>query len=214
MGLSSLVTIESRYCVTEVLTQTRCRVRLFLGRLVPTRSAPMDWTMTPTLHWIRGRWAGRLAVSARPRGGDWLRDEVKGWRASGVDIVISLLTSDEVDDLDLNEEAARCQEEGIGFVSFPIADRAVPRSREETEKLLRNLEGYLAAGKTIVIHCRQGLGRSALIAAGLLVLGGTVLQEAFTRLSASRGSSVPETEEQRQWVEEFARDIAPAPLAS
>jgi len=174
----------------------------------------MDWTMTPTLHWIRGRWAGHLAVSARPRGGDWLRDEVKGWRASGVDIVISLLTPDEVDDLGLNEEAARCQEEGIGFVSFPIADRAVPRSREETEKLLRTLEGYLAAGKTIVIHCRQGLGRSALIAAGLLVLGGTVLQEAFTRLSASRGSSVPETEEQRKWVEEFARDIAPAPLAS
>jgi protein-tyrosine phosphatase len=123
------------------------------------------------------------------------------------------LTPDEVADLGLNEEAVRCNEEGIGFASFPIADRRVPRSREEAEKLLRSLEETLVAGKALAIHCRQGLGRSALIAVGLLVLGGTRIEEAFRRLSASRGSSVPETEKQRKWVEEFARDLAPAPVA-
>ena len=169
--------------------------------------------MTPSLYWIEGPWAGRLAVSARPRGGDWLEDEVKGWRASGVDMVVSLLTPGEVDDLGLNEEATRCKEEGINLVSFPIADRSVPRSREEAEKLLKNLQKALAAGNTVVIHCRQGLGRSALIAAGLLVLRGAKLEEALTRLSASRGCSVPETEEQRRWVEEIARDAVPAFLA-
>jgi protein-tyrosine phosphatase len=170
--------------------------------------------MTPRLYWIVGRWAGRLAVSVRPRGGDWLRDEVKGWRESGVDIVISLLTPDEVDDLSLNEEGARCQEEGLGFISFPIADRSVPGSREAAQKLLKSLDRTLATGKTVVIHCRQGLGRSALIAASILALEGAKPEEAFARLTASRGSSVPETEEQRKWVEEFARDVAPAPLAS
>jgi protein-tyrosine phosphatase len=168
--------------------------------------------MTPALHWIKGRWAGRLALSARPRGGDWLEDEVKGWRASGVDTVVSLLTPDEVDDLGLNEEAARCKAEGIALVSFPIPDRSVPRSREEAEKLLRSVEKALAAGNTVVVHCRQGLGRSALIAAGLLVLEGTKPQEAFACLSGSRGSSVPETREQQKWVEEFAREAAPLGL--
>lgn len=141
-----------------------------------------------------------------------LQDDVSDGRASGADNVVSLLTPDETNDLGLNEEA-KCKEEGIGFVSFPIADRSVPRSREQTEKLLRNLERALAAGKTIVIHCRRGLGRLALTAAGLLVLGGTKPKDAWTRLSASRGSSVPETEEPREWVEEFAREAAPTPLA-
>ena len=95
--------------------------------------------MTPSLYWIEGPWAGRLAVSARPRGGDWLEDEVKGWRASGVDMVVCLLTPGEVDDLGLKEEATRCKEEGISLVSFPIADRRVPRSREEAEKLLSSI---------------------------------------------------------------------------
>jgi protein-tyrosine phosphatase len=128
-------------------------------------------------------------------------------------MVVCLLTPGEVDDLGLNEEATRCKEEGISLVSFPIVDRSVPRSREEAEKLLKNLEKALGAGNTVAVHCRQGLGRSALIAAGLLVLRGAKLEEALTRLSASRGCSVPETEEQRKWVEEIARDAAPASLA-
>ena len=164
--------------------------------------------MTPRLYWIKGGWAGRLAVSARPRGGDWLEDEVKGWRVSGVDTVISLLTPDEVDEFGLNEEAARCKAEGIALVSFPIPDRGVPRSREEAEKFLRSLGKALAAGNTVAIHCRQGLGRSALMAAGVLVLQGASPQEAFACLSGSRGSSVPETPEQQKWVEEFAREAA------
>ena len=151
-------------------------------------------------------------MSARPRGGDWLEDEVKGWRESGVDTVVSLLTPDEVNDLGLDAEATRCEDNGVGFVSFPIADRSVPKSREDTEKLLRSLEKTPAAGKTVAIHCRQGLGRSALIAASLLVLGGCDPELAFERLSEVRGCSVPETIEQRKWVEQFARDVAPAPF--
>ena len=30
------------------------------------------WT---SLYWIDGPWKGKLALSGRPRGGDWLKDE-------------------------------------------------------------------------------------------------------------------------------------------
>ena len=36
--------------------------------------------MNAGLVWIRGDWPGHLAVVKRPRGGDWLEDEVDGWR--------------------------------------------------------------------------------------------------------------------------------------
>ena len=43
--------------------------------------------MNPDLFWIPGPWRGRLAVATRPRGGDWLEDEVNGWRRAGLDVV-------------------------------------------------------------------------------------------------------------------------------
>jgi hypothetical protein len=35
--------------------------------------------MTTELFWIPGPWKGKLAIVPRPRGGDWLDDEVGGW---------------------------------------------------------------------------------------------------------------------------------------
>jgi hypothetical protein len=49
-----------------------------------------------SLYWIDLAGRGRLAIAARPRAGDWLPDEVAGWRSEGVDVVISLLQPSEV----------------------------------------------------------------------------------------------------------------------
>jgi hypothetical protein len=60
--------------------------------------------MTPDLFWIVAPWRGRLAIATRPRGGDWLEDELKGLRRAGVDVVVSLLETNEADQLDLVNE--------------------------------------------------------------------------------------------------------------
>jgi hypothetical protein len=116
--------------------------------------------MRTELYWIDGPWQGKLAILPRPRGGDWLEDEVRGWRAAGVDVIVSLLTSDEVADLDLAQESALCEAYGIDFWSFPIVDRSVPASRKATLDFVKKLAKLLAEGKSIAIHCRQGIGRS------------------------------------------------------
>jgi protein-tyrosine phosphatase len=56
----------------------------------------------------------------------------------------------------------------------------------------------------IVIHCRAGVGRSALIAACLLTQAGLAAEAAFQRIGAARGCVVPDTAEQKQWVARFA----------
>lgn len=99
---------------------------------------------------------------------------------------------------------------GIAFLSFPVEDRGVPASPGETLKLIRELDQYLAGGKSVGIHCRQGIGRSSLIAACLLVSAGETPNHAFKRLSRARGCEVPETAEQRQWVEAFAPKLSHA----
>ena len=61
--------------------------------------------MNPDLFWIPGPWRGRLAMATRPRGGDWLDDEVSGWRRAGLDVIVSLLEKDEDAQLELGREA-------------------------------------------------------------------------------------------------------------
>jgi len=130
------------------------------------------------LYSINGPWPGRLAISGHPRGGDWLEDEVRAWRSAGVDIDVSLLTSEENADLNLTQEAAWCESSGLPFLSFPIENRSVPAARRAAFDFVKKLDNALAEGKSVAIHCRQGIGRSALIAACLLVLSGVAPETA------------------------------------
>jgi hypothetical protein len=82
--------------------------------------------MRSDLYWIELPPPGRLAIMARPRAGDWLADEVAGWHAEGVGLVLSLLEPEEVRTLGLESEADLCAGLGIDFLSFPIPDRGLP----------------------------------------------------------------------------------------
>lgn len=159
---------------------------------------------TTEVYWIPGPWRGRLGIVPRPRGGDWLADEVRSWRASGLDVVTSLLTVGEVAELGLQEEAELSRAEGVEFHSLPIPDLGVPPSRAHFARLMSELEKALESGKNVAIHCRQGIGRSSLVAASLLMAAGLDPIEAFRRIAEARGRPVPETTEQREWVSQIA----------
>ncbi|HEY7391421.1 MAG TPA: dual specificity protein phosphatase family protein [Bryobacteraceae bacterium] len=159
--------------------------------------------MTPDLFWIPGPWRGRLAIAARPRGGDWLDDELRNWRRAGIDFVISLLEQDEAAQLDLLDERRAAEDQGIAFISFPIADRGVPASTEAAISVIGNIATQLDAEKVVAVHCRQGIGRSGLITAGVLMTAGIMADEAMRIVSSARGVSIPETPEQRRWIEQL-----------
>jgi protein-tyrosine phosphatase len=160
--------------------------------------------MSTKLYWVEGPWRGRLAMASRPRGDDWLEDEIASWRREGIDTVFSLLTSEEAKDLGLDNEAKHVKAQSMQFVSFPIPDRDVPDSDAKVAKALERLDADLSAGRNVVVHCRQGVGRTGLIAAGLLVMKGFSPEAAVKSLSASRGISVPETPGQRRWIDRYA----------
>lgn len=165
--------------------------------------------MTGTeLYWVDGPWPGKLALAARPRGGEWLQDELENWRRAGVHTVFSLLTPEEERDLDLLHEERVTKEHDMAFTSFPIPDRQVPDSETKLAKVLERVDKELASGKNVVLHCRQGIGRSGLVAACLLVTKGLDAGAAIKRLSTARGTPVPETAEQRRWIGHYASTFA------
>ena len=156
--------------------------------------------MKPDLFWIPGPWRGRLAVVTRPRGGDWLEDEVSGWREAGLDVVVSLLEKDEAAQLELGHEGDVAESKRVQFIWFPIPDRGVPASTRDALSLLSRIAAALEEGKNVAVHCRQGIGRSGLIAAGLLVTSGMNADEAIEVVSATRGLTIPETATQLRWI--------------
>lgn len=143
----------------------------------------------------------------RPRGGDWLEDETTAWAAAGLDVIVSMLDANETEAFDLTREAELCEKNRILFFSFPVPDRGVPASENSLTELLNKLKSLLDKGKNVGIHCRQSIGRSSLTAAALMALFGVEPDAAFQRLSKARGLEVPETDEQRNWVKNFAEEL-------
>lgn len=151
-------------------------------------------------YWIHTGTPLQLATAARPRGGDWLEDEIRSLHREGVDVLVSLLTDDENQELELTQEGALCRAAGMEFRSFAIPDRETPESKEKFLRFIESLGKEADAGLRIVLHCRAGIGRSSLVAAALMVRAGFTADDAFDRISKARGHRVPDTDEQIDWI--------------
>jgi len=160
--------------------------------------------MVAKVFWITGPWRGRLGIVPRPRGAEWLDDETRAWREAGIDSIVSLLEPDEEADLGLTGESTSSTGSGLAFRAFPIPDRGVPGSREALAELADQIVGALRSGKTVAVHCRQGIGRSAMVVAAALIAGGLNADTAISAIRQSRGLDVPETPAQRQWISDFS----------
>jgi protein-tyrosine phosphatase len=160
-----------------------------------------NFAMLPSIYKIEKIGSGFLAIMARPRSGEWANEEFAGLKTLGVSGVVSLLELSETRELDLNMEDKLCISTGLAFNSFPIPDRGVTDSVIALSRLACEIYHRCVEGKSVVIHCRAGIGRSGVVAAAVLLHSGIDVKEAFQRISSARGVSVPDTDEQSLWVE-------------
>lgn len=136
--------------------------------------------------------AGRLAFGPRPR----TPEEVKGF-----DLVLCLLTDDEIAELDLH---------WLNPLRLPIPDRACPPDRARLALCIDEVLHCLSQGGSVLVHCRAGIGRAAMITACILAHLG-VHQQIWPLLAQVRGVSVPDTEEQIAWVARYIQELTAPP---
>ena len=156
------------------------------------------------IYWVESTVPKSMAIVARPRGYDWLEDELLAMRREGIDVVVSLLTIPEQEELGLSLERELCQKAGIEYLNFPIPDRQVPESHKEFGLLVEQLQNKLDKGRRLGAHCRACIGRASVLLASLMCAQGISSHDAFVRLEAARGFPVPDTLQQIEWVEQFA----------
>ncbi len=152
-------------------------------------------------YWINDQ----LAIVLRPWGDNYLDSEMLALRVAGIDVVVSMLQQDEARDLGLAEEEISANRAGLLFANFAIPDGGVPQDKQSFHEFLATLEDHLANGRRIAIHCRGSIGRAPLTIASLLIRAGIPPEKAWQQIAASRDCPVPDTEEQREWVDRHMR---------
>ena len=156
------------------------------------------------IYWIGGR--RQIAIVARPRGGEWLRDDLTSLKTGGIDVLVSFLQPHEEAELGLQDERRVAGEVGLDFIAFPIPDRQVPPDLASFRRFVEKLAQRVRQGDRLGVHCRGCIGRSTVLLAAVMITLGVKPEDALRQIERARGLSVPDTAEQLEWILNYERE--------
>lgn len=145
---------------------------------------------------------GRLGLTFAPgkrapaqfMGGTWARDlDLDLQRlieVYGVDRLVSLLEVDEYDRLGIGNLRDRAVELGLKLLHLPIPDGSIPPDLAAFDRAIGQILAALAAGETVVVHCRGGLGRAGTITAASLIALGQPVDRAMALVRSVRPGAI------------------------
>jgi protein-tyrosine phosphatase len=162
------------------------------------------------VYWIYGTTTGALGREVRnplplavvlcPRGGRDLEREMAHLKRSGVQTLVSLLSHEQVQMLDLGSEGELARRQGMEFLHFPLPDHQLPPDSAAFSVFVRELARRVHAREHIGIHCWGSIGRATVTTACTLMHLGWDAHTALSAVEEARGCPVPDTEEQERWI--------------
>jgi predicted protein tyrosine phosphatase len=165
-------------------------------------------------HGLPGRIGLTIAPGKKDSSRGWDRDletDLRGLReAHGACVLVSLMERHEHELLGIPDLLERALAMGIDVRWFPIQDVSVPEPGriDAFVELIDGVEAALHAGRTVVVHCRGGLGRSGTVAACLLLRRGLHAARAIAEVRAARPGAVEGP--QAAWIAGLAGRLRPA----
>jgi len=130
--------------------------------------------------------SGKLAISMCPGRNKnlWKRDLRKDLsRLSshyGINVLVSLITYQEMNEMHLNYMSLRVQEYGIESMHFALAEKHVPSPIDHIINIVNVIIHRMRDGKTVLVHCKGGKKRSSIVAMAVLVALGMSPSDAIT----------------------------------
>jgi ADP-ribosylglycohydrolase len=172
---------------------------------------PLDLTAPRPLD--RTYWVvpGRLLVGEYPgsRSRAQSMERLRRFLEAGVTCFIDLTEPGEMPAYDLLLPFETPAGQRVEYLREPITDHDVPAAPETMGRILAMLDGALASGHVVYLHCRAGIGRSATVAGCWLAernatAGAGALEELAVLWQQAAQSriwpEVPETPEQAEFV--------------
>jgi cyclin-dependent kinase inhibitor 3 len=117
------------------------------------------------------------------------------------DVLVSLLSDDELAELGIGDLDDAVAVHGIEHHRLPVRDGAAPEPEQQADvlALIDRLRDRLLAGRTVVLHCRVGQGRSGMLGALLVASLWALPAEAIARVRRAQPRGV-ETVQQEHYV--------------
>jgi hypothetical protein len=159
--------------------------------------------MTPlsNAYWVQ---SDRLLAGEHPFGRDPVdaHNRLAALRAAGIDFFIDLTEPFEM------PSYRRLLPRRAAYVRLSIPDHQVPREVAHMREIQSRIHEALAADRHVYVHCRAGIGRTALAIGCYLVeqgLDGAAALEELNRVwqrsnAATVWPRIPETAEQTQYI--------------
>jgi protein-tyrosine phosphatase len=148
---------------------------------------------------LLGRIGLTIAPGKRDHFGLWDRDlELDLGRLRqhhGVSLLVTLLEEHELRLLRIPTLLARAAAHGLDTAWFPFEDGGVPADEPGLWALVGRILDAVRAGRTVVVHCRGGLGRTGLVAASCLIELGRAPAEAICTVRAARTGAIEPMQE-------------------
>jgi len=157
--------------------------------------------MKPDLYKVSEIGKGTLFVMPKPSS-EWLADDISHYSSMGVSLVLSLMEISESYECGLQKEQEILSGFGIEFLNYQIKDRGLPKLAD-FRKLIREIYTQVSEGASLAVHCRAGIGRSGVVASCLLIEDGADPQHAIDMVSAARRVSIPDTQEQYDFIMDY-----------
>lgn len=147
---------------------------------------------------------GRLYLHSMPgRYEPWDAFEEEA-RQAGIDTIVCLAPDEEIaTKSSAYEEAIRKGTLAWPRLCFPIGDYSVPEDREAFIAFVAEVADLLQAGRTVLVHCGAGIGRTGTFAICLLMKLG--MDRTAAEQAVTQAGSHPETDAQRALIEECAQ---------
>lgn len=156
------------------------------------------------IDFIQSQWEGtaKLGITFAPgkkqkdaMTGSWTRDLEKDVeriaKYYGIKTLVSMVELWEMEELKIEDEFKVCEKQGIRTYHHPVVDNSIPTEREEFVRLVKEVvDESLRKGKSVVVHCKGGLGRAPTFACACLLYSGRTLNEAVKMVRTARRSSL------------------------
>ncbi|QXO17494.1 MULTISPECIES: phosphatase domain-containing putative toxin [Vibrio] len=134
-----------------------------------------------------------------------LLDSLKQLKQSGVTVIVSAITREEMTAKQVESLGQTAQGLGLGWIHLPIEDNSVPSAlfTEHWPTVSVQLRAALKRGNKVALHCMGGSGRTGLLAAHVLLDCGWPLTQCISDIQALRPAAFSSAQ-QRAYIEQVA----------